>query len=147
MISVALHLFQTLEYLKIDTKDLKFMHPEKATKFCKTSTLLLSVCTVDKSKMDISQNFVASQNIQTLTKVTRILEGEDRYLLPTTNRSIYYISQRSFVVNSWWYILLRRGWSFQLLSHRKPFSCNRICMRFGQILGRLAILKKIWADI
>ena len=100
MISVALHLFQTLEYLKIDTKDLKFMHPEKATKFCKTSTLLLSVCTVDKSKMDISQNFVASQNIQTLTKVTRILEGEDRYLLPTTNRSIYYISQRSFVVNS-----------------------------------------------
>ena len=30
-----------------------------ATKFCEISTLLLSVCTVDKSKAEISQNFVA----------------------------------------------------------------------------------------
>ena len=37
----------------------KFIYSEKATKFCEISTLLLSVCTVDKSKVEISQNFVA----------------------------------------------------------------------------------------
>ena len=37
----------------------KFIYSEKATKFCKISTLLLTVCTVVKSKVDISQNFVA----------------------------------------------------------------------------------------
>ena len=37
---------------------LKFIYSEKATKFCEISTLLLSVCTViDKSKVEISQNF------------------------------------------------------------------------------------------
>ena len=38
---------------------LKFLYSEKAPKFCKISTLILSVCTVDKSKVEISQNFVA----------------------------------------------------------------------------------------
>ena len=38
---------------------LKFIYSEKATKFGEISTLLLSVCTVDKSKVEISQNFVA----------------------------------------------------------------------------------------
>ena len=38
---------------------LKFIYSEKATKFCEISTLLLPVCTVDKSKVEISQNFVA----------------------------------------------------------------------------------------
>ena len=38
---------------------LKFIYSEKATKFCEISTLLLSVCTVDKSKVEISQNNVA----------------------------------------------------------------------------------------
>ena len=37
----------------------KFIYSEKATKFCEISALLLSVCTVDKSQVDISQNFVA----------------------------------------------------------------------------------------
>ena len=37
---------------------LKFIYSEKATKLCKISTLLLSVCTVDKSKVEIYQNFV-----------------------------------------------------------------------------------------
>ena len=40
-------------------KWLKFIYSEKATKFCEISTLLLSVCTVDKSEVEISQNFVA----------------------------------------------------------------------------------------
>ena len=38
---------------------LKFIYSEKATKFCKISTLHLSVCTLDKSKVEISQNVMA----------------------------------------------------------------------------------------
>ena len=38
---------------------IKFIYSEKATKFCEVSTLLLSLFTEDKSKVDISQNFVA----------------------------------------------------------------------------------------
>ena len=38
---------------------LKFIYSEKATKICEISTLLLTVCTVVKSKVEISQNFVA----------------------------------------------------------------------------------------
>ena len=37
------------------TNLLKFIYSEKATKFCEIFTLLLSVCTVDKSKVKISQ--------------------------------------------------------------------------------------------
>ena len=38
---------------------IKFIYSEKTTKFCKISTLLLSVCTVDKNKEEISQNILA----------------------------------------------------------------------------------------
>ena len=38
---------------------LKFIYSEKATKFCEIFTLLLTVCTVVKSKVKIFQNFVA----------------------------------------------------------------------------------------
>ena len=44
----------------------KFIYSEKARKLCEISTLLLSVCTVDKSKVEISQIFWPSQNIRTL---------------------------------------------------------------------------------
>ena len=44
----------------------KFVYSVKATKFCGISTLLLSVCIVDKSMEEISQNFVAFSNVQTL---------------------------------------------------------------------------------
>ena len=37
----------------------KFIYSEKATKFCKIFPLLLTVCTVVKSKGKISHNFVA----------------------------------------------------------------------------------------
>ena len=39
--------------------NLKFIYSDKATKFCEISTLLLPERTVDKSKVEISQNFVA----------------------------------------------------------------------------------------
>ena len=38
---------------------LKFMYSKTATKFCEISTLLLSYVVPVKSKMEISQNFVA----------------------------------------------------------------------------------------
>ena len=38
---------------------LKFIYSEKATKFCKIFTLLLSYVVPVKSKVKISQNFVA----------------------------------------------------------------------------------------
>jgi hypothetical protein len=37
----------------------KFIYSEKATKFCKMSTLDLTLCTAVKFKMEIFQNFVA----------------------------------------------------------------------------------------
>ena len=36
-----------------------FVYSEKATKFCKISTLILSIVHTDKSKVEILQNFVA----------------------------------------------------------------------------------------
>ena len=39
--------------------DLKFIYSEKATKFCEIFPLLLTECTVVKSKGRILQNFVA----------------------------------------------------------------------------------------
>ena len=47
---------------------LKFIYSVKATKFCKKSTLLLIVCTVVNSKVDISQNFVAFSEYMKLTE-------------------------------------------------------------------------------
>ena len=44
----------------------KFIYSEKATKFCKISTLLLSVITVDKSKEEILSNFVVFLRIYEL---------------------------------------------------------------------------------
>ena len=38
---------------------IKFMYSEKATKFCAISTILLTVLQTVKSKVEISQNFVA----------------------------------------------------------------------------------------
>ena len=50
--------FQKLP-LPLSLKFVKFLYSEKATKFYEISTLLLTVCTVVKSLVEISQNFVA----------------------------------------------------------------------------------------
>ena len=46
---------------------LKFVYSEKATKFCKISTLLLSSMHTDKSKLEISQNFLAFSEYMNFT--------------------------------------------------------------------------------
>ena len=43
----------------MQSSQVKFIYSEKATKFCEIFTLLLTECTVVKSKVKISQNFVA----------------------------------------------------------------------------------------
>ena len=45
--------------LLIQLAQVKFIHSEKATKFCEIFPLLLTVCTVVERKGKISQNFVA----------------------------------------------------------------------------------------
>ena len=47
------------EYTSLKHYSLKFIYSEKPTKFCKISTLLLSYVVPVKSKVEISQNFVA----------------------------------------------------------------------------------------
>ena len=46
---------------------LKFIYSEKATKFCEISTLLLSYVVAVKSKVEISQNFVAFSEYMNFT--------------------------------------------------------------------------------
>ena len=46
----------------------KFIYSEKATEFWEIFTLLLTVCTVVKSKVDILQNFVAFSEYMNFTK-------------------------------------------------------------------------------
>ena len=45
--------------LEMRNWELKFIYSEKDTKFCKISTLILSYVVPVKSKVEISQNFVA----------------------------------------------------------------------------------------
>ena len=46
---------------------LKFVYSEKATKFCEISILLLSTVHTDRSKVEVLQKILASQNIWTLS--------------------------------------------------------------------------------
>ena len=52
---------------------LKLIYCEKATKFCKIFTLLLSYVVPAKSKVKISQNFVAFSEYMNLTKILNVL--------------------------------------------------------------------------
>ena len=45
--------------IDIDLEGINFIYSGKATKFCHVFTLLLTVCTVVKSKVKILQNFMA----------------------------------------------------------------------------------------
>ena len=50
----------------------KIIYSEKATKFCEMFTLILTVCTVVKSKEKISQNFVASSEYMDFKKKIKL---------------------------------------------------------------------------
>jgi hypothetical protein len=55
---------------------LKFIYSEKATKFCEIFTLLLTGTTWDKSKVKISQNFVAFSEYMNFS-VKMVVEFEE----------------------------------------------------------------------
>ena len=60
----------------------KFIYSEKATKFCKISTLLLTTVHTVKSKVEISENFVAfSEYMNFNTKKHFILMPETEAML------------------------------------------------------------------
>ena len=66
-----------------------FIYSEKATKFCKISTLLLSYVVPVKSKVDISQNFVAFSEYMSFIRQTRLfLTFESLSLQLTTVKSL-----------------------------------------------------------
>ena len=65
---VAIHILVKNSFSKV-----KFIYSEKATKFCKISTLLLSVYTVVKSMGEISQNFVASEYMNCNNNQTNLI--------------------------------------------------------------------------
>ena len=57
---------------------LTFIYSEKATKFCKISTLLLSYVVPVKSKVDISQNFAAFSEYMNFEKFLAQIWGQNR---------------------------------------------------------------------
>ena len=68
----------------LDTIDIrhiiKFIFSEKATQFCEISTLLLTVCTVVKSKVEILQNFVVFSEYINF-KVNKSLSASSKNIL------------------------------------------------------------------
>ena len=95
----------------------KFIYSEKATKFYKISTLLLSLCTVDKSKVENLQHFVAFSEYTNFIKVHHI-----QYVKCVTNKTTKYPAK----VRHYLFKPSRKGWKgTQLGSHCYiPISAN-----------------------
>ena len=55
------------------TNEVKFIYFEKATKSCEISTVDLTVTTQDKSKVEISQNFVAFKKFHSFHKIPMLI--------------------------------------------------------------------------
>ena len=76
-----------VDALLVTTEPVKFIYSEKATEFGEIFPLLLTVCTVVKSKGKISQNFVAFSEYMNFTKrkVCIIKKEWAKFLWPTQN--------------------------------------------------------------
>ena len=74
---------------------LKFIYSEKGTKFCEISTLLLTGTTMDKSKVEISQNFVAFSEYMNFIKCcfcSGIRVGYANHFRPIISQRIFRFS-------------------------------------------------------
>ena len=85
----------------------KFIYSEKAANFCEIFPLLLTVCTVVKSKGKISQNFVAFSEYMNFKVIVR-MDGHmvyAKWLMPTYTRylAIYITYTMFFVKLIYWY--------------------------------------------
>ena len=76
------------------SKCIKFMYSEKATKFFEISTLLLSYVVPVKSKVEISQNFVAFSEYMNFTdlKPNVSMEFLKQFVKIKSTSSIWIIS-------------------------------------------------------
>ena len=72
---------------------LKLIYSEKATKFCEISTLLLSICTVDKSKVEISENFVAFSEYTNFTIPILFVKNWLTKRIRLTKRNYFFLVQ------------------------------------------------------
>ena len=61
-----------------------------ATKFCEISTLILSVCTLDKSKMEISQSFVAFSEYTNFKCLYPLGVGNELKLLNFSSGTLHF---------------------------------------------------------
>ena len=77
---------QFFQYKQNTVHLLKFIYSEKATKFCEIFPLLLTVCTVVKSKEKISQNFCG------------LLRIYEKNIFDTCNLTIIYL----ITMWMWW---------------------------------------------
>ena len=67
---------------------LKFIYSEKATKFCKISTIDFSYVVTVKSTIEISQNFVAFSEYMNFNIRTLILPGDGGVGIPKAVRAL-----------------------------------------------------------
>ena len=89
---MTLHICGSLYVSSKYSLHVKFIYSEKATKFCEISTLLLTVCTVVKSKVEISRNFVAFSEYMNFEKYgLRLFEQKVQHCVKNV-RSIVFCS-------------------------------------------------------
>ena len=76
----AVHIVTGLQIYKKGHFLLKFIYSEKATKFCEIFTLLLTTVHTVKSKVNISQNFVAFSEYMNFTITTKQKQSPCPYM-------------------------------------------------------------------
>ena len=85
-------------YCEIAATRLKFIHSEKATKFCKIFTLLLTVCTMVKIKLKISHNLVAfSEHMNFKSKIRAAKEDIHQNSFFSKNVHLITIYQKTCI--------------------------------------------------
>ena len=102
-----------VELLPHSLHALKFVLSKKATKFSKISTLLLSTVHTDKSKVDISQNFLAFSEYMNFKK------------METNSLSIYRDIQVVVHITRWVQIISQRVLSIHVFSQDLSSSAHR----------------------
>ena len=91
---------------------IKFIYSEKAKKICEISDLLLSVCTVDKSKVEISRNFVA------FSEYTNFNTGHslsDQHCHPITQHMANYFVRFTKIYTNWFEIQNLQNLNFRTI--------------------------------
>ena len=115
---------------------IKFIYSEKATKFCNIFPLLLTVCTLVKSKGKISQNFVAFSeymnfNIKSF-KPLKLQGNEFKLLQPIL------LIQPFFTIQHFYSLISGQNMQLSLLFFTKPTKNDKgnICKIFEILIQK-----------